>query len=188
MDLLTLHRGHVLKVRTLSQNLDHKTLEGIHLAFLAATDILSGETFQTEVRPELFVAVTRKHEAKRASDMQNMHMTLLLRWMISVFDVIGSHTACSTHHFTLRNQYCKCSRLLVSVYSFWWLGNWYLKVSEWLTKHSNNSTCFRDSLIIDGYALIETLIIFLHPLDGQNPILSQSDTCNTQSLSQTDNV
>lgn len=68
VDLLTLHRGHVLKVRTLSQSLDHKTQEGIHLAFLAAIDFLSGETFHAEVRPELFSVVTRKHEAKRPSE------------------------------------------------------------------------------------------------------------------------
>lgn len=74
VDLLTLHRGHVLKVRTLSQSLDHKTQEGIHLAFQAATDFLSGETFYTEVRPELFVVVTGKQEAKRVSGMSGLNV------------------------------------------------------------------------------------------------------------------
>lgn len=68
VNLLTLHRGHVLKVRTLSQSLDHKTQERIHLAFLAATDFLSGETFHTnKVIPELFVVVTKKHRQEGLS-------------------------------------------------------------------------------------------------------------------------
>lgn len=52
-----------------SQSYDHKTQEGIHLAFLAATDFLSGENSLTKVWPELFVVMTRKQEAKRVSEM-----------------------------------------------------------------------------------------------------------------------
>ena len=59
---------------------------------------------------------------------------------------------------------------------------------EGLTEHSNNSTCSRDAHIVLGRTLVQTLVVFLHPLDGQNPVLSQCDTCNTQPLSQNDTL
>lgn len=169
VDLLTLHRGHVLKVRTLSQSLDHKTKAGIYFAFLAATDFLSGETFHTEVRPELFEVVTRKHE-------RHFDWT----WKgndISVFVVIRSQKECITSQWETSNVNAAGRTIGV-------LGILYLNGCEWLTKHSDNSTCFCNSLNVLGYTLVQTLIILLHPLDGQNPVLSQCDPCNAQPLSQ----
>lgn len=54
---------------------------------------------------------------------------------------------------------------------------------DWLTKHSNHSACFQDTLSVAGYTLVQTLIIFLDPLNDQGTVLAQCDTWNAQTIS-----
>lgn len=60
----------------------------------------------------------------------------------------------------------------------------YLEVSARLTKHSDDGAGFCDTLAVAGHTLVDAFVVFLHPLDGQNPVLFQDDTCNTRSPSQ----
>lgn len=58
---LTFHGGRVLKVSRARALIIKPQL---HLAFLAATAYLSGETFLSQVRPEIIKATIKKYEAK----------------------------------------------------------------------------------------------------------------------------
>lgn len=79
----------------------------------------------------------------------------------------------------MRNRFDKCA----GCFCGWEVKS--CRVSPGLTKHSNYSACFCSTLIIAGLTLVQTFIIFLHPLNCQKAIFSHRDTCNTQTLSQT---